>query len=270
MPWNVGGTFPFDKDVWELYDLKKDFSETENLAAKYPKKLEELKKAWDEDAWKNNVYPLYDDLASRLANQFKRAFGGKTHYVYFWPGAQRIPEAVSAPIKNMSHTIETTLDLQGDEQGVIVACGGINGGYTWFIADGKLHYEYNFFNSARYSVVSPRLPKGKVDLKFNFIKTGQLKGTAELYVNGEKVAAAAIDHTVPGTFSLSESFDVGIDNGTPVSNDYEVKDHFPFTGTLDKVTINLIRQDEKAEKPAGEATERIASNGKGKPPSGTN
>jgi len=111
-----------------------------------------------------------------------------------------------------------------------------------FVADHKLHYEYNSLNTARYAIVSPELPSEKVDLKFNFIKTGNLKGTRELYVNGKKVAESAIDQTVPSAFSLSESFDVGVDNGTPVSNNYKTKDHFRFTGELDKVTI-MLKQD---------------------------
>jgi arylsulfatase len=119
----------------------------------------------------------------------------------------------------------------------------VNSGYTVFIADHKLHYDYNYFNTERYAIVSPDLPTGKVDLKFNFIKTGMLKGTGELYVNGKKVAEGALDHTVPGTFSLSETFDVGVDNGTPVSNNYKQKDHFPFTGQIDKVTITLTAPD---------------------------
>jgi arylsulfatase len=247
MPWVVAGTFPFDKDVWELYNLNEDFSETNDLAAANPAKLEELKKVWDEQAWKNNVYPLYDDIAARLATQFKRAFGDKTSFTYYWPGAERIPEAVSAPTKNKSHTIETTLDLTGNEQGVIVACGGLNGGYTLFIADHKLHYDYNFLNSQRYSIVSPVLPTGKVDLKFAFVKTGPFKGTGELYVNGKKVAEGPIDKTVPGSFSLSETFDVGVDNGTPVSDNYKAKDHFRFTGKIDKVTINVVPDGDKTQ-----------------------
>jgi len=242
MPWNVGGTFPFDKDVWELYNLNEDFSESEDLAAKNPEKLEELKKLWDEEAWRNNIYPLYDDAAARVAKQFRRSFGDRSVYTYYWPGAQRIAEAVSAPTKNISHTIETTLNLKGHEEGVIVACGGLNGGYTLFIADHKLHYEYNFLNTTRYAIVSPELPSGKVEVRFNFVKTGNLKGTGELFVNGKKVAEGAIDQTVPSAFSLSESFDVGVDNGTPVSNNYKIKNHFRFTGELDKVTITLQQQ----------------------------
>ena len=252
MPWIVGGAFPFDKDVWELYNLNEDFSETNNLAASNPAKLAELQKLWDEQAWKNNVYPLYDNVANRVAKQFSRAFGDRKNFTYYWPGAQRIPEAVSAPIKNTSHTIETTLDLKGNEEGVIVACGGVNGGYTLFIADHKLHYEYNDLNVHRYAIVSPILPTGKVDLKFNFIKTGMLKGTGELWVNGKKVAEGSLDHTVPGSFSLSETFDIGVDNGTPVSNNYKQKDHFPFSGQIDKVTISIKAPDTDLVKEATE------------------
>ncbi|MGL6268320.1 MAG: sulfatase-like hydrolase/transferase, partial [Chitinophagaceae bacterium] len=57
MPWIIGGTFDFDKDDWELYNLNEDPTETNNLAKSNPQKLEELKKKFDEEAWKYNVYP---------------------------------------------------------------------------------------------------------------------------------------------------------------------------------------------------------------------
>ncbi len=50
----------FDDDVWELYNLNDDFNETKNLAAKYPEKLAELKKVFDEQAKANHLYPLID------------------------------------------------------------------------------------------------------------------------------------------------------------------------------------------------------------------
>jgi arylsulfatase len=241
MPWDIGGVVPFEKDVWELYNLNQDFTETNDLAKSNPKKLAELKALWDKEAWKNNIYPLHDDVGSRLVNQFMRAFGNRTEFTYYWPGAQRIPEATSAPIKNVSHTIQTTLNLKGKEEGVILACGGMTGGYTLYIANQKLHYEYNFLNTTRYSVSSPKLPTGTVDIQLKFVKTGQLMGNAEIWINGKKVAEGVIEKTVPGTFSLTESFDFGIDNGTPVSNNYGAKNHFPYTGELDKLKITLIR-----------------------------
>ena len=88
-----------------------------------------------------------------------------------------------------------------------------------------------------------RLAKLKPFKQFTFTKTEMLKGTGQLYVNGKKVAEGAIDKTVGGAFSLSETFDVGVDNGTPVSNNYKAKDHFPFTGQIDKVVITLTGED---------------------------
>jgi arylsulfatase len=74
------------------------------------------------------------------------------------------------------------------------------------------------------------------------------KGTGELYIDGKKVAEKTFEKTTPGTFSLSETFDVGVDNGTPVSNNYKVKDHFRYTGVLDKVVITLLSEDSDLSK----------------------
>lgn len=50
----------FDKDVWELYNINEDFNERKDLAKKYPEKVAELKKLFDQQAKKNNIYPLID------------------------------------------------------------------------------------------------------------------------------------------------------------------------------------------------------------------
>ena len=50
MPWDVHVTLPFDEDEWVLYHTAEDFSEAHNLAEQYPKKLEALIKAFDEEA----------------------------------------------------------------------------------------------------------------------------------------------------------------------------------------------------------------------------
>ena len=50
----------FDKDVWELYNMNEDFNEINDLAKKYPEKLKELKALFDDQAKKNNLYPLLD------------------------------------------------------------------------------------------------------------------------------------------------------------------------------------------------------------------
>jgi arylsulfatase A-like enzyme len=238
MPWIINLRGDFEKDKWELYHVAEDFSESTDLADKYPEKLEEMKKIFEEEAWKYNVYPLYDDMLKRLTKMQDILFGDKKEFVYFAPGAVRIAEKSSAPVKNRSHTIETTIDLKGHEEGVIVAVGGMTGGFTMFIKGGKLYYDYNFLDGVYYTMVTPPLPEGKTDLKFKFTKTKEFGGTGELYVNGKKVGEQYMPQMHISTYSLAETFDVGKDTGTQVSKIY-VGDPFAFNGELDKVVITL-------------------------------
>ncbi len=245
MPWDVNVTLPFDNDVWELYNVAEDFSESVNLAEQNPEKLAELIAMFDEEAWKYNVYPLYDDMIARIGAQQDRLFGDQTEYVYFAPGAIRIAEKASAPVKNRAHTIETTIDLQGGEEGVIAAVGGMTGGFTLFILNNRLYYDYNYLDGVHYILRSPRLPRGLTALRFNFIKTHEFGGIGELYVNGEKVDEVEMPTMHISTYSLAETFDVGRDTGTQVSDLYT--DPFVFDGELDRVVINLT--GEEAENP---------------------
>lgn len=237
MPWDVNVVLPFDQDKWELYHVAEDFSESTDLAAIHPEKLEELIAIFDEEAWKYNVYPLYDDMIKRLGAQQDRLFGDQTDFIYYWPGAIRIAEKSSAPVKNRAHTIETQLDLQGDEEGVIVAVGGMTGGYTMFIKDNRLYYDYNFLDGVHYILKSPPLPKGKTDLKFNFIKTKQFGGKGELFVNGKKVDEVEMPQMHIATYSLAETFDIGRDTGTQVSKMYT--DPFPYNKEMDRVFFQI-------------------------------
>jgi arylsulfatase len=237
MPWNINIRAPFEQDKWELYHVDEDFSESKDLAAQNPEKLKEMVTLFEKQAWKYNVYPLHDDMVMRLSKQQDRLFKGRKVFTYYYPGAVRIAEKASAPVKNRSHTISTVINLTGKEEGIIVTCGGFTGGYCMFIKDGRLYYDYNFYNGVYYTLGSPPLLKGKTELKFNFIKTGNFKGTGELFVNGEKVDTVDMPAMHISTFSLSETFDIGRDTGTPVSAKY--KSPFPFKGALDKVVVTL-------------------------------
>ena len=197
-----------------------------------------LKKMFDEEAWKYNVYPLYDDMLNRIAVQQDRLFGDQKVYVYYSPGAIRIAEKASPPVKNRSHEIATTIDLKGGEKGVIVAVGGMTGGFSMYIKDGKLHFDYNYLDGVHYHLTSEPLPKGKTDLKFNFIKTKPFGGTGELFVNGNKVDETDMPKMHISTYSLAETFDVGRDTGTQVDPNYEGSP-FVFTGELDRVKVTL-------------------------------
>jgi len=197
--------------------------------------------SYDEEAWKYNVYPLYDDMIKRIGAQQDRLFGDQKEFVYFWPGAVRIAEKSAAPVKNRAHTIETRIDFQGDEEGVIVAVGGMTGGYSMFVKDNRVYYDYNFLDGVHYILESPPLPKGVTDLKFNFTRTMDFGGKGELYVNGEKVDEVEMPQMHISTYSLAETFDVGRDTGTQVSSMYE--GIFEFNQPLDRVIFTVSDDD---------------------------
>lgn len=240
LPWIIGGTFDFEKDDWELYNLLDDPTETNNLAKSDPGRLEALKKKFDEEAWKYNVYPLYDDLAARLANVTARVFpASKTTFTYFAPGAEFIAEAASPPVKNRSHTIIATMETDGKTDGAIVACGGFFSGYSLYVKNNIVTYGYNYFDEKYFSVKATKpLTPGTHEVKMVYDKQDGDTAKVTLFIDGAQVGQGTVDNVVMGKYSLSEPFDVGGDNGGAVVR-REYTSPFKFSDTLDKVVFEL-------------------------------
>ena len=152
----------------------------------------------------------------------------------------RIPEAYSPPVKNKNHTITAYAQIPAAEaSGVLVATGGIYGGYSLYVKDNRPVYQYNAYNEDRYTITgSEPLPAGEVVIEAKYTASDDKKtAVVTLSINGKEVGRGDVKRTVPGTFSLSETFDVGQDTGSPVSKDYDRDNE--FTGTLDRVVFNL-------------------------------
>ena len=247
VPWILQGSIGFDHDNWQLYDITKDFSEADDVAAKYPAKLEEMKALFDRNAREFNVYPLDDRFVERGFNpQRPSVTRGRSSFSYF-SGTTRIPEGSAPPIYKRSHRITARIVVppQGAE-GVLIAEGGVSAGYVLYVKDGLVHYDYNFFGRQIYSVVSSeKLPAGAVEVALDYEQkpsphpldtTG---GTARLYINGKPVGAGDIAHVVPVRFSATETLDIGMDLGSTVSPAYRERAPFAFSGRIEKVTVEL-------------------------------
>ncbi len=254
IPWDVAGTPPkFSEDKWELYNTNDDFSQAQDLAAKYPDKLKELQQLFLAEAEKYNVLPLDDRRVERfvptLAGRPSLMWGRTS--VTLYPGMVGMMENATLDVKNRSHTVTANIEVpQGGGEGVIIAQGGRFGGWTLYMKGGKLKYCYNYLNQERYTVESTdSLPPGKavVKLEFKYDGGGVAKGgTATLYVNDQKVGEGRVDKTQPYVFS-GEGEDVGEDLETPVSEDYKEGDN-KFTGTIDKVTIAVTPPPAEVQK----------------------
>lgn len=246
IPWDMAAKIAALKDdVWELYDVRNDFSQADNVASKYPEKLKELQKVFDKEAIRNHVFPIDD----RRAERFNPAIAGRPDLLgarkamTVYPGMTGMMENAFINVKGVHHTITAEVEVKDAKtQGVIIAQAGYFGGWVVYMKDGKVHHEYNFFGLERTNIASTTvLAPGKHTIGYEFIPDAAKPGTGGksiLSVNGKKVAEGQIPKTQPFAFSGDEGADVGLDGETNVSNDYKQGNN-AFTGKINKVTVEV-------------------------------
>jgi arylsulfatase len=240
IPWMTAGQATgFDSDVWELYNITKDFTQADNIAAQNPEKLKELQAAFDEEARKYNVLPLDDRMAGRfdLSNR-PNPLAGLTSFTY-GPGVGYIQESAAINThQGFSITAEIERGAGSAEGGVIAVMGGKTSGWSLYVKNDRPIFYYNFFGLAGYRAESSEpLPDGKsiVRVEFTPEEPGYGKpAVAKLSINGRQTATVRVEKTVPVGYS-GEGFDVGADNISAVSPDY--KSPFAFSGKIKGVTI---------------------------------
>ncbi len=235
-----------DKDTWELYNLNEDYSQAKDLAAKMPDKLRQMQDIFMVEAGTNKVFPLGGGLyLPTFAPQELKA-SRLTEWT-FSEGQARIPESLAPKFASgfSTHAV-IDADLPEKASGVLYCVGGISAGFTVYMDEGILKAEYNAMTLNRYKVASRGpLPKGKVtievDVKYD---SPQREGpaTVTFMANGKQVGQGRIERSVPGTFTASETFDVGMDLGSPVALDYHERAPFKFNGKIDRVHIRYTGQ----------------------------
>ena len=242
LPWSGVGT---DVDVlttpWELYNVDKDFSQADDLAAQMPEKLREMQVRFYAEAARYNVLPIQTSAAERFGEGIRPSLVGDRKSFTYTAGLKRIPEGTAPPIKNRSWAITTDVTLKGNESGVIATQGGLLAGWAFYFDLGKPVFSYSFTNGERWRFVArDPLPAGKHRLVMNFTYDGGgmgKGGAVSVTADGKVVAQGHVGRTVPFRFSTEETLDIGEDTGTPVDLSYDVPAR--FTGELGKVVIDL-------------------------------
>jgi hypothetical protein len=257
-PWITSGPVnqdPVNNVTWELYDLSKDWTQTNDLASANPKKVEEMKALFLSEAKKYNVLPLDASCATRLVTPRPNITAGRTEFVYTRP-ITGIPYGDSPILLNTSYNIKADVEIpQGGAEGMLLTSGGRFAGYGFYLVRGKPVFLWNLADMKRVrwqgpEVVSP----GRHVLEFNFkydgLGVGTLAfnnmsgigqgGTGTLLVDGKEVVTGKMERSLPLILQWDESFDIGSDTGTPVCDeDYQVP--FAFTGKLNKLALKLDR-----------------------------
>ena len=247
-PWDVGAikTIPFDDDVWELYNTNADWTQAHDLAKKMPDKLHELQRLWLIEAAKYNVIPLDD----RLVERFNPDIAGRPQLVrgnrqLLFGGMKALSPHSIVNIMNKSHAITAEVVVpETGAQGVIVAWGGITGGFSLYAKSGKTKYCYNFCGVKHFFVEGTQvIPVGKHQVRMEFAYDGgglAKGGTVSLFIDGQKGGEGRVEMTEP--FALSgETVGVGMDGGSPASPDYGPRGN-AFNGEVNWVEIDVDKE----------------------------
>ncbi|MGR9475968.1 arylsulfatase [Rhizobium leguminosarum] len=241
-PWILNAPMPAPADYkWELYNLAEDFSQSNDLAAKMPDKLKEMKALWDTEAAKYQVLPIDNSSFARAVAPRPSAVAGKTEFVYTGINSG-IPIGNAPNLVGKSYTITAEVDVPAGGDGVIATLGGRWGGWGMYLLKGKPVFDYNMLTLAQYQWAGKdALPAGKHTIVFDYTYDGPgiaKGGTGELKVDGAVVATGKQENSISFQQVADETFDVGVDTRSEINGkDYQLP--FPFTGTIDKLTVKL-------------------------------
>jgi arylsulfatase A-like enzyme len=255
-PWELLKVVPDPAGLpWELYDLRKDWTQFEDVAAKYPAKLKELQNLFWKEAAKYQVLPLDASVLTRIVAPRPNLTAGRTQFT--WSGEMTGTPNGDAPfILDASYNFKAEVEIpEGGAEGNIVSQGGRFGGYGFYLLKGKPVFLWNLVDLKRIRWEAPEaLSPGKHTLEFDFKYDGLglatlafnnisgvgRSGTGVLKVDGKEVATQKMERTLPFILAWDENFDVGAKTGTPVDdNDYQVP--FKFTGKLTRLTLIIDR-----------------------------
>jgi len=231
-------------DVWELYNLSNDYSQSKDLAKENPNKLAELKEVFDKEATENLVYPIGASFYTVLFHPELLPSSPLQEWS-FYEGQDRIPEAMAPKFVSGRSTLAVIdAEIENNAEGVIFAVGGISSGFTVYMDKGFLKAEYNAMTLNRYKVASKSAisignVKIEVETKYD-TKERLAPATLTLRVNGKEVGQGRIGRSVPATHTASETFDIGSDLGAPVALDYFDRAPFKFNGKINSINIKYI------------------------------
>ena len=257
-PWEAFGEAnpdPLNNQEFQLYDLTADFAQAKDVAEQHPEKVAELRKKFEEEARKYQVFPMDASVAGRIVAPRPNITAGRTEFVYTRPMVG-LPQGDSPSLLNSSYTITADITVpEGGAEGMILTSGGRFAGYGFYLLKGKPVFLWNLINLQRIKWEGPdALTPGKHTLEFDFkydgLGVGTLAfnsmsglgrpGTGVLKVDGQEVQTITMPHTLPMILQWDESFDIGSDTLTGV-NDADYQPPFAFTGKLDKLTVTVDR-----------------------------
>jgi arylsulfatase A-like enzyme len=242
----------FDDDQWELYNLSIDPSECNDLAEAESTKLAELIELWWAEAEANGVLPLDDRGVELFGVRFgEHLTHSKSRRYTYRPPMAPLPVQSAAAVAGRSWELKATVTRSAGDDGVLYAMGNGNSGFSSFVQNDRLLFDYNCFGDHFIAESDIPVPMGTSEIGVRFERLGR-NGRATLVIDGADCGSAEIPFVMQVISSVGAS--VGYDSGLPVSTRYD--NAFPFEGTLHRVDIELLRANKKESAEILEAQQR--------------
>ncbi|RDI68805.1 arylsulfatase [Nocardia pseudobrasiliensis] len=222
-----------DDPHWQLFDVRSDPTELHDVAARYPEKVAELARAWDEAAWRNTVFPLLTrkDLAQRRPAEAR--LGEPLRILPGTPTLERYRSQRLIAYRDFTITADLHGYRPGDE-GVLVAHGDPQGGYLLYVENGRIVFGINSYG--RYAESSAPIAPGARRITVTAAVRPRLRWDFTLDIDGEPVAELFDQVQLVGMAPWT-GISVGLDARGPVSWDLrERRGVFRYTGALRAIT----------------------------------
>lgn len=243
VPWDRGAKGgDFLNAPWELYNIEQDFSQAVDLATQQPARLAELKKIFDQEARKYDVYPLDPRFTERFDPKLRLGANPPTSWTYFGSDVS-MPEPVGPQLFPRPHEVTATLEIPEEgAEGVIACVGSFSAGWSLYVMDGRPCFRYTCHDVADADITgSERLPAGKTTVGYRFVPSDLQLGSGRvvLLVNGKPAGEAQLKRSL--VRHGLEPFEVGRDSITPVAPSYRDQGEFEFTGEIQEVEFAVIK-----------------------------
>jgi arylsulfatase len=161
-----------------------------------------------------------------------------------------LPAQAAAALGGRGWDLMASMTRAATDEGVIYATGTENAGFSFFVQDSRLVFDYNAFNDHEILVSDRDVPVGDTVVGAQVRRTGRRTGTVELLIDGVPCGAAELPLLMTVISSVGPI--VGFDHGSAVSTLYEGP--FPFSGRLHRIDI-----DADPEQKHGDAAEIAAA-----------
>ena len=212
-----------ENQPWELYNLDKDRTETNDLATAEPERLKKMVATWQAWAERADVMPL---------GGWRGKGGGKTEASaaksFALSAGSSLQKEKAPAIVDRAFTITAKVNVPDSAKGVIVAQGGTAHGYTLYVADGAAIFLAR--SAGKQATVSTPVPAGSHVIVAKLAKDGAL--SLQLDAQAE---AKAPQNVVIKTQPL-DGLDVGTDSAGLVGP-YPADN--AFTGKIDSIALEL-------------------------------